>query len=356
MSKRDELRNLKYQRSADAPINIHGRTGESSDVGSMLDLYAHSESPEEIIFARDDVKARERFQKGFDVYLERVFDEREREFLRELLHGERTAAKVGAAFGVNHFEFLQSIQRKAYENTKPLIKLARLSGWEGAAGFIRDILQRLRQLQNGAQINDVIPGNQKILELRTRKRILLQAWRKLNIEHYKAYSRVYMKIWRKKHREKLRARSRQYYWDNRERELARNKKRRQNSEYLTREHARALAYRREHREELCEKKREYFSRNREEINAKHRAYYEANKERIKVERNTPEKREKRLMYMREYNRTHREKEREYRRKRYEKIKKRKQEMARCWRERNLEKVREQNRRRQARYRAKKKEK
>ena len=73
MSKRDELRILRRQRSADAPINVRQRTGGSEAVGSMLDLYAHSESPEEIILARDDIKARERFQKGFKLYLKKVF-------------------------------------------------------------------------------------------------------------------------------------------------------------------------------------------------------------------------------------------------------------------------------------------
>ncbi len=190
MSKRDELRNLRRQCSADAPINIRGRTGESSSVGVMLDLYAHSKSPEEVIFAKDEIKARERFERGFDVYMERIFDEREREFLRELLHGTQTAHKVGVAFGVNYFKFLQAIQRKAYKNAKPLIKLARRSGWEGATEFIRVILQRLQALQNGAKLNELIPQNQRELERLKKQRIYNRNYKKEHLEQVRRNARI----------------------------------------------------------------------------------------------------------------------------------------------------------------------
>lgn len=199
MSKRDELRILRRQTSADAPINIHGRTGESTNAGSMLDLYVHSESPEEIILGRDEIKARARFQKGFELYLNRIFDEREREFLQELLHGTLTLKKMRAAFGVNPFEVLKTIQNKAYKNAKPLIKIAQLSGWEGATDFISDILQRLQQLQNGAEITDIIPQYKREEKRREKIRLYSRIYRNTHLDFVRRNARKY---WRKEYARK----------------------------------------------------------------------------------------------------------------------------------------------------------
>lgn len=356
MSKNGELRLMRYGLSVDAPMNFNHRTGESSTAGLMIDRYAQVESVEDTYFGEQDEYAKQRYLKGFRVYMRKVFTEEENEFLQRVLFGQESAYEVGRAFGVKHFDFMRSIQTKAYKNIKPLAKLARLTGWSKAEEFTKLLYKRLEQLNAGYTVNEIIPENQKILKFRARKNAIMRAWRERNFQHWKAYAYAYMAKWRAEHREELRARSRQYYADNREREAERKKKQRQNPAYLARERARALAYYTEHAEERREHNREYFARNREEINAKHRAYYEANKERINAERNTPEKREKRLAYLREYGKAHREQEREYRRKRYAEVKERKQEMARRWRENNPEKAKEIARRAQERYRAKKKEK
>lgn len=48
MSKASELRLIRGQRSADAAINYHHRSGDSEGSGgSMLDFYAQEESAEE---------------------------------------------------------------------------------------------------------------------------------------------------------------------------------------------------------------------------------------------------------------------------------------------------------------------
>lgn len=116
MSKRDELINLRRSFSSDASINVHGRTGETSSVSSVLDLVAHSESPEEVILSRDVEKARRRFQEGFYLYLERVFDEKEREFLSMVVTGGKALYTEDGLLRVKYIPFLQAVQRKAYEN------------------------------------------------------------------------------------------------------------------------------------------------------------------------------------------------------------------------------------------------
>ena len=60
MSKTSELRLIRGQRSADAPINYHHRSGDlESSGGSMLDYYAQEESAEEA-YLKNRKKARGR--------------------------------------------------------------------------------------------------------------------------------------------------------------------------------------------------------------------------------------------------------------------------------------------------------
>ena len=263
MSKSGELRILRYGRSVDAPVNFRHRTGDvDGNGGNMLDLYAHAESAEDVFFGSADEHAREMFLKGFRVYLKKVFTEQEREFLKGILAGKESPYQVGRALGVEHFAFLQGIQRKAYKNVKPLAKLARLTGWSGAESFTQTIYERLEQLNAGFALNDIIPQNAKIEKFREKKNAIMRAWRERHFEHWKAYSYTYMAKWRAEHREELRARYRKYYADNRERELERSKKKRKNPEYLARDRARALAYYRENAEELREKSLKYYAKNR----------------------------------------------------------------------------------------------
>lgn len=354
MSKSSELRMMKYGLRIDAPVNFHHRTGDSDEGGSMLDFYARSESAEEIYFGNADELAREKFIKGFQVYLKKVFSAQEREFLKRLLAGKESAYKIGRSLGVEHFAFLQSIQLKAYKNVKPLAKLAKMTGWSGAESFTETIFKRLEQLNAGFSINEIIPQNRKIEKFRKKKNTIMRYWRSRNYEHWKAYAYAYMAKWREENREHLRELYRAYYAKNREKERERKKKQRQKPEYLARERARQARYKAEHAEEIRERDREYFAKNREAINEKHRTFYDKNKERINAKRNAPEKREKRLAYLREYSKAHREQERTYRRARYAEVKERLQEQSRRWRENNPERAKEIQQAALKRYRAKKK--
>lgn len=190
MSKKDELRLLRRQYSIDAPVNAHGRTGESSNVGSMLDLYAHSESAEEILLQRDDEKARKRFEKGFSAYLEHVFTEEERELIRAVLARETSVYTTQDILRAEYIERMEWIQRKAYKNVKPLIALARKTGWSGATEFIKDIYERLKQLSAGADMTDVIPQNKREKAIREKRYQYFLNWVRKNKERRREIARL----------------------------------------------------------------------------------------------------------------------------------------------------------------------
>jgi len=253
MSKSSELRMMQYGLRIDAPVNFHHRTGDSDEGGSMLDFYARSESAEEIYFGNADELARERFVKGFQVYLKKVFSAQEREFLKRLLAGKESAYKIGRSLGVEHFSFLQSIQLKAYKNVKPLAKLAKMTGWSEAESFTETIFKRLEQLNAGFSINEIIPQNRKIEKLRKRNLLYKAAYRATHREEI----REAKKAWRQAHREEERERFR--------------------------------AYRATHREEIRERDRAYRAAHLEEARERSRAYYAANRAKKKAEREVAKK-------------------------------------------------------------------
>lgn len=277
MSKSSELRVLRCGRSVDAPIKYHHRTGdEEGGAGNILDLYVQEESAEEVYFGNADEHAREMFIKGFRLYLKKVFTEQERRFLQGLLAGKESPYKIGRALGVEHFSFLQGIQRKAYKNVKPLAKLAKITGWSGAETFTETIYIRLEQLNAGFSLNEIIPQNKR---------------RQRKLKYFREYRRVY----RLAHIDKERARDRAYYWANRE------KRKKEALNYKKEHYQERLAYSRKYNKENREKRllswKEYRIKNREKINfcnrerrandeyrAKHRDYERARRARKKAER------------------------------------------------------------------------
>lgn len=306
MSKSGELRILRYGRSVDAPVNFRHRTGDvDGNGGNMLDLYAHAESAEDVFFGSADEHAREMFLKGFRVYLKKVFTEQEREFLKGILAGKESPYQVGRALGVEHFAFLQGIQRKAYKNVKPLAKLARLTGWSGAEAFTGTIYERLEQLNAGFALNDIIPQNRRVQKIRARDRELKRILRKTNPEKLKSIN----KKWYETHRaevlqkqkeyaraypEKIKARSLAYKEANRERILERNRERwNEKKDELNarrREARRAnpdkykatrVAWERANHEELLKKRRDYEAKNRKKLNERMQNYRKANPEKIR---------------------------------------------------------------------------
>lgn len=339
MSKATELRAITYGRSIDAPINYHHRTGEvEGEGGSRLDLYAQTESVEETIIRGEDDLAQSKFLKGFRKYLRKVFSREERAFLARLLSGKEKPHEIGRALGVDWFKYMQSLQRKAYKNVKPLVKLAAFTGWSRAEEFTALVLRRLSLLEEGAELSELLPQNARILKIKEKRR----AYERANAERILATRREYDKTHRKEkaarnakyravHRDQIKEYKRSYHIKNREKVIAKRR-----------------AYYQANREALVQQKREYREAHREEINAKRREEL----------RNDPQKREEHRRRAREYyanveakyRKEHREEvlaaEAEYRETHREAIK---IKNAR-YRERNREKIRQQNRE----YRARKK--
>ena len=106
MSKASELRLIRGQRSADAAINYHHRSGDSEGSGgSMLDFYAQEESAEEAYLEEQEESAREVFSRAFRLYLKKTLTGKERKFLSRVLSGKEKPQEVGRALGVKWFEY-----------------------------------------------------------------------------------------------------------------------------------------------------------------------------------------------------------------------------------------------------------
>lgn len=297
MSKASELRVLQYGRSVDAPVKFHHRTGDSEgDGGTMLDLYAQDVSAEEVYLDGADELAKAKFLKGFQGYLRKVFSKQEREFLRRLMSGNEQPREVARALGVDWFKYMQTLQRKAYKNVKPLLKLSELTGWSKAEEFTAVIMRRLALLEDGAELADLLPnvanrakvreaiksaGALTKAEKKTENSLRFKKWREANLEHVRESSRKYReenletvresfrkwreanlesalehsKKWNRKHPEKCCKSSKKWYEANREKVAERNK-----------------AYRAENREKMREYYKAYRAENREKYREANRLY------------------------------------------------------------------------------------
>ena len=313
MSKASELRLIRGQRSADAAINYHHRSGDSEGSGgNMLDRYAQSESAEEEYFEGEEERAREVFARAFGLYLKKTLTGKERKFLKGILAGKETPAAIGKALGVKWFECLQEIQRKAFNNAEAFGRVVQLSGWSRAQEFSETVFKRLEALRAGAELNELLPQNRRIEKEREYTRLryakdpkgrqrLCQEWKKANSEKWLKYQRDYME----RHREEINARHREQYLKNRE-EI--NAKRRARYKVDRRKIlARQKELRLNIREQLREKSLEYYRKNKERLVLQSRAYYEANKSRMQE-------------YYRSYREANAEKIRKYQRERYAKKK------------------------------------
>lgn len=287
MSKASELRLIRGQRSADAPISYHHRSGDSEGSGgSMLDYYAQEESAEAAYLEEEDESAREVFSRAFKLYLKKTLTGKERKFLSRVLSGKEKPQDVGRALGVKWFEYLQAIQRKAFNNAEAFGRVVQLSGWSRAEEFSETVFERFEALNAGADLNKLLPQNRRQALKLQKARANNRAYRQANPERVQESKRA----WRQANREKERERKRAYRKANRERIIEANRLYREANREKLRERARV--WREENREKRLEegrkyyklhqatrkeKDREYFIRNKEEINAKHRAHYEENK-------------------------------------------------------------------------------
>lgn len=287
MSKSGELKMLKYGCSIDAPINYHHRSGDSEGSGgSMLDFYAQEESAEEAYLEVREESAREVFSRAFRLYLKKTLTGKELKFLSRVLSGKEKPQEVGRALGVKWFEYMQEIQRKAFNNAAAFGRVVRLSGWSRAQEFADTVFKRFELLNAGAELNEILPQNRRQALKLQKARANNKAYRQANPERVRESKRA----WRQANRENERERKRAYRKANRERIIEANRLYREMNREKLRERARAWRegnrekrleagrkYHKLHQETRKEKYREYYIRNRAEINAKHRAYYEANK-------------------------------------------------------------------------------
>ena len=313
MSKSTELRLLRGSRSVDAPMNYRHRTGDSEGTGgSMLDMYAQVESAEEVIFEGEDELAKIQFLKGFKGYLQKVFNRQEREFLKRLMSGNEKPHEVGRALGVDWFKYMQRIQKKAYKNTRPLLKLSQITGWSRAQEFTGRILQRLSLDGFGLESQ-----NTKLMKQVKRARLRTKRY----CEEHREYYLAYLKKYREEHCEKIALYQKEYRKKNKEQ--IREKRFESSKRY---------------REKNKEKIKKYFEENKEKIREMNKIYREKHCEKI-------------ALYQKRYREKNKEKLALQAQKKYQENKEYRKEQARKYREENLEKVRERVRESRRRKRA-----
>ena len=259
MSKASELRLIRGQRSADAAINYHHRSGDSEGSGgNMLDRYAQSESAEEEYFEGEEERAREVFARAFRLYLKKTLTGKERKFLKGILAGKETPAAIGKALGVKWFECLQEIQRKAFNNAEAFGRVVQLSGWSRAKEFSETVFKRLELLKGGAELNELLPQNQAVMK----KREYHRKWREAHLERVRELVREGVKIYKKAHSEKIKEDRKK--WKASHPEYVRAKQK----EYVSR-----------HRERLLAFSRDYYRKRIAEMRAtgKYEAYLESHR-------------------------------------------------------------------------------
>ena len=287
MSKASELRLIRGQRSADAPINYRHRSGDSEGSGgSMLDYYAQEESAEEAYLEEQEESAREVFSRAFKLYLKKTLTGKERKFLSRVLSGKDKPQEVGREMGVKWFEYLEHIRRKAFNNAEAFGRVVQLSGWSRAEEFAGTVFSRLRNL--GKEAEELPKAKQQ-----ARARAMMKAFRertdeerktahvfcvlryqKEHAESWKKYQSEYNKKYKKEHRER-RAR-------NAEKETERNRKWREENREKVRESCRA--YRKANAEKVKEMQRAYRAANLEKVRKYQREYAARQRAKKKAEK------------------------------------------------------------------------
>lgn len=254
MSKQSELIALKRSFSADKTISYHHRSGDEEGSGaSVLDYYAHAESVEDTIFGEVDELAKQAFITGVKGYLRKVFPKEERAFLSRLMSGRETPQEVGRALGVDWWKHLHAIQKRAYKNLTPLLKLSERTGWSGAETFTEQLLKRLRLIE----ANGELPAYTGASKERGKVREALKAAQAANLAAYKQE--------KSNHRRK-------YYEEHHAEELLRSK-----------------AYGEVHREEVKAKNKAYRAAHKEELKAYEKVRREAQREERHIMRHTAKK-------------------------------------------------------------------
>lgn len=296
MSKASELRLIRGQRSADAAINYHHRSGDSEGSGgSMLDYYAQEESAEAAYLEEEDESAREVFSRAFKLYLKKTLTGKERQFLSRVLSGKEKPQDVGRALGVKWFEYLQEIRRKAFNNAEAFGRVVQLSGWSRAEEFSGAVFGRLKELERRGT-SEELPREKK----QARARAMMKAFRESADEERRAATSFYNKKYYLKNLRQILELNRKWRRENREKRRAENAK-----------------YRAEHREELRKKAREYCERIKardpvayaEKNRAKSQKAYLENPEKMKAYQAA--NKEKIREYQKAYQAANREKIREY---------------------------------------------
>ncbi len=195
MGKREELRLLRSQTSADAPINYHHRTGDSEgSAGSMLDVYAQVQSVEYDLLEEEDREAQGVFVRAFKLYLKQTLTGKERKFLNAVMSGKGKPHEIGRALKINWFDCLQEIRRKAFANAEAFKRVATLSGWSRAEAFSEVIFRRVRDM-GGEPIEEESRERK-----RTKARAMLNAFGSIGGEERRTDKSYREKIYRQAHK------------------------------------------------------------------------------------------------------------------------------------------------------------
>ncbi len=246
MSKASELRLLRGQRSTDAEINYRHRSGDSEGSGgSMLDYYAQEESAEEAYFEEQEESAREVFSRAFKLYLKKTLTGKERKFLSRVLSGREKPQEVGRALGVKWFEYMQAIQRKAFNNAEAFGRVVQLSGWSRAEEFAGAVFRRLRHL---GETREELPPEKK----RVQARAMMKAFRESAETERRTAINFRRRKWKAENREKIREQARIWRENNREKERERKQAWQEANRKRMREHGRTwrAMHQEKHREHV----------------------------------------------------------------------------------------------------------
>lgn len=271
MSKQDEIRILRRSFSGDRSMSVRHRSGDSEGEGAALwDVIASVQSAEaDMIDEEEREERREAMRKGIKVlrvYLRKVFDEKEKEFIKALISmPEKTPYQVGKEKGINSRVVGTSILKKWERTNGKLYKIMRSVGFDFWRGF--EFLPRL-QWQNGERVRKKVWRDLNREKVRKQNR----EYRKAHKEKIIAYQRAYQKAWYEAHKEYFKGY--QKAWNKAHKE---DQKR---EDILSKNRA----YKKAHKEEIRAKMKAYREAHKEELKAKDKLYRETHKEEIRRRR------------------------------------------------------------------------
>ena len=287
-TRKAELQTIARGISIDKPIDFHHRSGDTEDAGgNRLDLYASTESAEEVYFEEEDEKARRVFLKLFKKFLKTTYTKAEIKFLIMSASGAKPQEIRERLKITSLLKYREAIQEKGFKNAEALRAAVVCSGWSRAEEFAQTIFRRVEMYQCGEKIIEELPENKRARLIAERAKRYYEENREKLLECYKHYY--------EENREKILEHKKRYYEANLEQVLERSKR-----------------YYEENREQVLERVKRYCEENREKILKSNKYYYESHPEKMreKWKRYYEKNREKVLERVKRYDKAHPEKMRE----------------------------------------------